>query len=152
MPKLLLTLFLIAISSFAFSDDHIMKTSDELEWKEGPKSLPAGSSIAVLEGDMSKKGPFTVRLKFPANYRIPPHWHPQIEHVTVLDGTFYMGPGDKFDEAKAKELPVGGFSVMPIKFHHFAYTTDEATIVQLHGIGPWDIIYLNPEDDPRKKK
>jgi hypothetical protein len=132
------------------SHDHIMVVPKDLTWKEGPASLPKGAMSAVLEGDPTKEGPFTMRLKLPANYKVPPHWHPAIEHVTVVSGSFYMGLGEVFDEAKVTKLPVGGFAVMQIGTRHFAFTKEEATI-QLHGIGPWGINYVNPADDPRNK-
>lgn len=133
-------------------ESHIMLKSSDLKWMEGPEGLPAGSKIAVLEGDPAKAGPFTVRLIFPPNYKIMPHWHTNIEHGTVLEGEFYMGHGTTYDEAKGSMLPVGGFAVMPSKFNHYAFTKDKQTVIQLHGIGPFDINYLDPTHDPRKKK
>lgn len=130
--------------------EHIMLVPTDLAWKEGPASLPKGVKSAVLEGDPTKPGPFTMHLKLPANYKVPPHWHPAIEHVTVISGSFHMGLGEVFDESKAKKLPVGGFAVMAIGTRHFAFTTEEATI-QLHGIGPWGITYVKATDDPRNK-
>jgi hypothetical protein len=129
--------------------DHIMLVPADLIWTNGPASLPKGTKSAAVEGDPTKAGPFTMRLKLPANYKVPPHWHPGVEHVTVLSGSFYMGRGEVFDESKARKLPVGGFAVMAIGTRHFAFTKEEATI-QLHGIGPWGITYVNPADDPRK--
>lgn len=129
--------------------DHIMVVPADLTWKDGPASLPKGAQFAVIEGDPSKDGPFTLRLKLPANYKVPPHWHPAIEHVTVMSGSFYMGLGEMSDESNATKMPVGGFAVMAIGTRHFAFTKEEATI-QLHGIGPWAINYVNPKDDPRK--
>lgn len=129
---------------------HVMIVPSDLKWVDGPPSLPRGAQTALLEGDPAKAGPFTMRAKLPAHYKIPPHWHPAIEHVTVIAGSFYMGLGEKFDEAKATKLPVGGFAVMEIGTRHFAFTKDEGAIVQLHGIGPWGINYVNPNDDPRK--
>jgi quercetin dioxygenase-like cupin family protein len=128
--------------------DHIMLTPEEMKWSDGPASLPKGAQFTVIEGDLTKEGPFTARFKFPADYNIPPHWHPAIEHVTVIKGSFHMGMGEMFERDKAKKLPVGGFAVMNIGTRHFAFTTEE-TIVQLHGIGPWGINYVNEEDDPR---
>lgn len=128
--------------------DHIMLVPTDLTWKDGPASLPKGVKSTVLEGDPTKAGPFTMQLKLPANYKVPPHFHPAIEHVTVLSGSFHMGVGEVFDESKATKLPVGGFAVMSIGTRHFAFTKEEATI-QLHGIGPWGITYVNPADDPR---
>jgi hypothetical protein len=130
--------------------DHIMVAPKDLKWVDGPASLPKGVKAAVLEGDPTKAGPFTMRIKLPANYKISPHWHPAIEHVTVLSGSFYMGTGEVFDESKATKLPVGGFAVMQTGTRHFAFSKEEA-VIQLHGIGPWGITYVNPADDPRNQ-
>ena len=99
---------------------------------------------------MNEAKPFTVRLKLPANYRIPAHSHPAIEHVTVISGKFNMGTGDKLDDSKTTALLPGSVAIMQVGTNHFAWTSEE-TIVQLHGIGPWDVKYVNPADDPRKK-
>ncbi len=129
---------------------HVMVTADEVKWTDGPPSLAAGSKTAVIEGDPKSPGLFTMRLKLPADYKIPPHWHPADEHVTVISGTFNMGMGDTFDASKGKALTTGAFAVMPAKSSHFAFTKEE-TVIQLHGMGPWGITYVNPADDPRKK-
>jgi hypothetical protein len=128
---------------------HIMVLPSELKWTDVP-SLPPGAKIATIEGSMSQAGPFTVRLKFPANYQIPAHSHPAIERVTVLSGTFHMGSGDKLDKSRTHTLPPGGIMIIPAKSTHFAWTAEE-TIVQLNGTGPWGVEYVNPADDPRKK-
>lgn len=148
------TIMLLALASFAAAswaqhDSHKMMTPAELKWSDVP-SLPAGAKIAVIEGPMNEAVPFTVRLKFPADYRIPPHFHPATERVTVLSGTFHMGQGEQFDRNKAQALTAGGIAIMQPKTPHFAWTGGE-TIVQLHGTGPWGITYLNPTDDPRKQ-
>jgi len=135
--------------AWAQSGGHMMATPDQLKWADVP-SLPAGAKIAVIEGPLSEAVPFTLRLKLPANYQIPAHWHPAIEHVTVISGTFNMGTGDKLDRAKTMALSAGGVAIMQIKTNHFAWTKEE-TIVQVHGVGPWAINYVNPADDPRKK-
>lgn len=129
---------------------HVLVTPGDLTWQEGPPSLPQGAQFAVVEGDPKKEGLFTMRVKLPAHYRVPAHWHPADEHVTVISGTFHMGTGDVLDTAQGKALPVGSFALMPAQMHHFAWTTDEA-IIQLHGTGPWQINYINPADDPRKQ-
>ena len=126
-----------------------MVTPDELKWADVP-SLPPGAKIAVIEGPINEAGPITFRLKFPANYQIPAHSHPGIEHVTVISGTFNMGMGDKLDTAKTKVLSAGSMAIMPPKTNHFGWTKDEV-IVQVHGVGPWAVTYVNPADDPRKK-
>lgn len=127
---------------------HVMVEPGEVAWSAGPGSLPRGVEYAVIEGDPSKAGPFTMRLKFPAGYRIPAHAHPAIEHITVLSGVFGIGMGDEFDTSKGRTMPAGSFVVMPVGHNHFAWT-DEPTVVQLHGVGPWGITYVDPADDPR---
>jgi quercetin dioxygenase-like cupin family protein len=129
--------------------EHIMVAPKDLTWADVP-SLPPGAKIAVIEGPMNEAKPFTVRLKFPANYKIPAHSHPAIEHVTVISGTFNMGTGDKLDQKQTKALSAGSVAIVQPKINHFGWTKT-ATIVQLHGVGPWGVTYVNPSDDPRKK-
>ncbi len=141
--------WLSAPAAWAEAGAHTMVTPAQLQWKDVP-SLPAGAQIAVIEGPLNEAVPFTFRLKFPANYSIPAHWHPAIEHVTVIAGTFHMGIGDKLDASKTKPLGAGSVAIMQPRTHHFA-RTEEATVIQVHGIGPWAINYVNPADDPRRK-
>lgn len=129
--------------------NHMMVVPPELKWSDVP-SLPPGAQIAIIEGPLNESKPFIARLRFPANYKIPSHSHPAIEHVTVLSGVFHMGVGDTVDMTKTRALPVGGVAIMPPGTNHFAWTAEE-TIVQLHGVGPWGITYVNAADDPRKK-
>ena len=136
-------------ASWAQSAHHMMDTPDELKWADVP-SDPAGAKVAVIEGPLNEAGPITFRMKFPADYKLPAHWHPGLEHVTVISGTFNMGAGDTLDTSKTKPLSAGSFAIMQPKTHHFAWTKEE-TIVQVHGVGPWAITYVNPADDPRKK-
>ena len=136
-------------ASWADSAHHTMVTPSDLKWADVP-SLPPGAKIAVIEGPMNEAVPFTARLKLPADYKIPAHSHPVIEHVTVMSGTFNMGTGDKLDPSKTKALSAGSVAIMQPKTTHFAWTKDE-TIIQIHGVGPWAINYVNPADDPRKK-
>jgi quercetin dioxygenase-like cupin family protein len=128
---------------------HNMWTPAEVKWGEGPASLPPGAKMAALYGDPGKPGLFVVQMKFPANYKIPAHWHPTDENVTVISGTFMMGMADKLDPAKTTSLPPGSFASMPAKTNHFAMTKKE-TIVEIAAIGPFAITYVNPADDPRK--
>ena len=127
---------------------HVTVAPAELQWDAGPPSLPKGVEAVVLSGDPAKPGPFALRLRMPAGYKIAPHWHPTDEHVTVISGTFSMGMGEKFDAAATKALPPGGYAVMPAEMRHFAWTKQGAT-VQVHGIGPFALTYVNPADDPR---
>ncbi len=116
-------------------------TPGELTWTAGPPMLPPGASMAVIEGSFMEPGPFTVRLRFPANYQIPAHWHPVKVTVTVISGTFNMGLGDVLDTSKGKMLPAGSIFEMPARIHHFGWTSEE-TIIQEHGIGPVSVNYL----------
>ena len=149
----------VVSSAFAFAslgapaawaaDTHLMVMPADLKWVDVP-SLPPGAKIAVIEGPMNEAVPFTVRLKLPADYKVPAHWHPAIEHVTVISGTFNMGTGDKLDQSKTTPLSVGSVAIMQPKTSHFAWTKEE-TIIQAHGVGPWAVNYVNPADDPRTK-
>jgi anti-sigma factor ChrR (cupin superfamily) len=141
--------FMGVSASWAQSGGHRMISPKDLKWGDVP-SLPPGAKIAVIEGPMSEAVPFTFRLKFPANYRIPAHWHPAVERVTVISGTFNMGVGDKLDMKKSMPLARGSMMILQPKTNHFAWTKGEV-VVQLNGTGPWGVTYVNPADDPRKK-
>ncbi len=152
---LALALAVVMAASYAQGSDQKLEApisveSDRVKWRPGPPSLPEGAQIAVLEGDLSKAGPYTMRLKFPDGYRVAPHSHPVREHITVLEGTLMMGMGKSFDRAATKPLGPGSLFVLPVGDHHYVWTKGE-TVVQLHGTGPWGIDYVNPEDDPRNK-
>jgi hypothetical protein len=123
----------------------------KIQWRDGPPSLPKGAKFALLEGDPSKPGPFVLRVKMPDAYRIPPHTHGKTERVTVLSGRFYIGMGDRFDEKAGKEMPAGSYGHWAAGMKHFAWVQGE-TVIQLNGVGPWSIQYVNPADDPRKQK
>jgi quercetin dioxygenase-like cupin family protein len=88
-------------------------------------------------------------LRFAAGGKIPAHWHPVDENVTVISGTFMAGMGDSYDESKMMSLPAGTYVLMPKRMHHFA-GTKEGALVQVHGVGPFKINYVNPADDPSK--
>ena len=122
-------------------------TPEHLNWGPAPAILPAGARLAVLEGDPSKAGPFTMRLAMPAGYRIPPHFHQVDEHVTVISGAFQVGMGETFDESKLTTLSPGTFGVIPPGMRHFA-RADKPTVIQLHGVGPWGLTYVNRADQP----
>lgn len=128
----------------------IVALPDQVTWGPAPASLPPGAKAAVLEGNPAETGPFTMRVLLPNRYRIPPHYHPAVEHVTVLKGTFRVGMGERFDGAAMTPLPTGTFAALEPGTRHFAEAQGE-TVVQLHGVGPWSISYVNPSDDPRQK-
>lgn len=130
--------------------DHVMVKSKEIKWAPAPPSIPAGAEMAVISGDPKVEGPFVMRLRLPAKYKLPNHWHPAHEHVTVIEGAFWLGHGEKWDEKTMTELPSGSFAMMPPKHGHYAMTKKK-TIIQVHAWGPWAITYFNPTDDPRNK-
>jgi quercetin dioxygenase-like cupin family protein len=148
-----------AIGSLAFALDekpiakseHVMFSAADLKWSDGPPALPPGAKIAVLTGDPGKAGPFTIRLKFPAGYKVAPHTHPTVENVTVVSGAIGLGSGAKFDETAGHEMAAGGFAVMPAGMEHFAWCKSEC-VVQVHSTGPFEVKYVNPADDPRSPK
>jgi quercetin dioxygenase-like cupin family protein len=126
-------------------------SASKIVWKDGPPSLPKGAQIAILEGDPAMEGPFVFRVKVPDGYRIPIHTHPKTERVTIISGTFNIGMGEKFDEKATKALPAGTYGHWEAGMKHFVLIKGE-TVVQFHGMGPWCIQYVHPEDDPRNQK
>ena len=127
---------------------HVLLAPTEMTWGNAPASLPSGAKAAVIEGDPAAAGPFTMRLQLPDGYRVPPHFHPAIEHVTVISGKFTVGTGARGDFAEAKALTAGGFMMMPAGSVHHVRAEGE-TVIQVHRVGPWGITYSNPADDPR---
>lgn len=123
----------------------------DMEWQDGPASLEEGAEMAVLEGDPGELGAFVIRLRVPDGFRVNPHWHPRTERVTVISGTFLLGMGSEFDEDELMRFPAGSYAYWEPEMHHFAQAEGETTI-QLHGIGPWEIHYINPGDDPRLRE
>ena len=131
---------------------HTLTTAADLKWGPGPDSLPPGVQMAVVDGDPGKAGaPFVIRAKMPDGYKVPPHFHPGDENVSVLSGSMLIGMGDKWDEASMKALGPHGFARLPKGMHHSALTKG-ATEIQVHGVGPFDLTYVNKADDPRTKK
>lgn len=131
------------------ADEHVAVSADQLKWGPVPPAYPKGAQFTVVSGDPSKDGLYVVRLKVPAGYKVPAHVHPNDENITVISGTFHIGIGDKLDEKKGETLKAGGFAKASKGMQHYAWFTEE-TIIQLHGIGPQGITYVNPADDPRK--
>jgi quercetin dioxygenase-like cupin family protein len=129
-------------------DTHKTFLPHKIKWGPAPSGLPAGAKAALLYGDPQKAGMFAVRLKMPMGYAIPPHVHRQPEIVTVISGKFSLGMGQTADPANLETLPSGSFSSMPQGVVHYVYVNEDA-IVQINAIGPWQIDYVNPKDDPR---
>ena len=127
---------------------HHLVDPANLQWIDAPPGLPAGAKQTLLYGDPSKPGPFILRARFPAGYRIAPHHHPTREMVTVLSGSMRLGFGPSGDPAQAATMSTGGFVAMePGVVHYLQAST--GTEIQVAGEGPFQIIYVNPADDPR---
>ena len=131
-------------------DDIEMSGSTQLVWGPAPPIFPAGAQFAVVEGNPGKAGDvFTVRLRFPNGYILPPHTHPADEYITVLKGTFLAGMGEDFSADALVGYKVDDFVTMPATMAHFA-SARGSTEVQVHGIGPFALTYVHPQDDPTK--
>ncbi len=152
--KSLLVLVLFSASAAAALHEATKTTftPEQIQYGPVPAFLPPGAQLAVLEGDPSATtGDFTIRLKMPKGYRIPPHWHPNRENATVISGDFRMGMGDTFDENKMLAFGAGSFGYVDPNMHHYVMASTDA-VVQVHGMSPLEIHYINPGDDPRKDK
>jgi quercetin dioxygenase-like cupin family protein len=123
--------------------------AEDTKWVEHP--IFKGAQTAILVGDPSKNEIIIQRVKFPPNYRVPPHTHPYAEIVTVISGTFGNGMGEKFDPQKGEMLKTGSVFSLPAKHAHYVWTTNEEVVVQIYFTGPGGIDFINPADDPRKK-
>jgi quercetin dioxygenase-like cupin family protein len=145
-----LALAAAATAQMAPKSAHVIVGAPELTWGPAPPVFEKGAQMAVVSGDPGKAGPFVVRLKAPAGFKVMPHFHPTDENITVISGTFALGMGDKFDAAALKDLAPGGFALMPAEMHHFAMAKT-AVIAQVHGTGPFALTYVNPADDPSKR-
>ena len=140
----------LATALLAGSAAGIQAKGKAMKWMDGTAvGLPAGAKLAVVKGDPSKAGDFTVRIKMPANYAVPPHHHPGDETVRVMgDGTLSYGMGDKLDRSNVGSLTKGYHVTMAAGMNHYVFTSD-ALDVQVSGTGPFAITYVDPKDDPR---
>jgi hypothetical protein len=139
---------LSALPARAAEEHHTVVPAEDVPWSPGPPTLPSGAQLAVLFGSEAEEGPFVIRLKFPAGHDVPAHWHSKEEHVTVIAGGFGMGTGEALDRDAAPLLAPGSFVRIPARMPHYAWT-DQETVVQINGGGPFDITYINQKDDPR---
>jgi quercetin dioxygenase-like cupin family protein len=141
---------LFAASTHAGGGHHTAVSAESIQWGAAPPSLPPGAQAAALLGAPGKEGPFVLRLKFPAGFVVPPHRHSKDELVTVLSGRFSITSGEKIDRAAVKPVTAGSFFHLPAGMAHYAIAETE-TIVQINGNGPFDVVYIDPKDDPRKQ-
>ena len=124
-----------------------MVAPDQLMWSP----LLPGIERAVVLGDPSKAGTFVLRLRATDDAKIPPHWHPTDEYVTVLAGDASVGMGKSWDDSKLNAAPVHAAAMLPARMPHYAQFK-KGTEVQVTGSGPFVINFVNPADDPNKKK
>jgi len=124
--------------------------ASDVKWHDTPAFLNPGAKMAVLVGDPGKPEPFTLRLQMPDGYKIGPHTHPIDEHITVLSGTFVAGIGKAWDDTVMTTFAPGSYAVMAANMPHFAAASG-TTVVQVHGVGPVVVNYVNPADDPSKR-
>ncbi len=152
MQKILLCAFFVAAAPLAAlaGDDKMAVQPSTLKWGPAPPGFPPGMQSAVISGDPSKAGPYVVRSKVPAGYKVMPHTHPADENVTVLSGTAHIAMGDKFDPKKGETVRAGAFFTAKQGMPHYFWATSPV-VVQVHGVGPFEIKYVNPADDPRNK-
>ena len=122
----------------------------DIRWGPGPAILPPGAQEVRLYGDPTKAGLFAMRFKLPKGYSVPPHTLSKAGLFTVISGTFRIGMGETVDPSKATAMPAGSFVALAPSTPHFV-SVDEETIVQLNNIGPWEISYIDPKEDPRRK-
>lgn len=139
-----------AATPAVMSSPMVVTPAANIKWGDVPPFLPKGAKLAVLVGDPSKPEPFTVRLQMPDGYKIAPHTHPNDEHVTVLSGTFRAAMGDKWDDKALGDFAPGSYANMAAGMAHYA-AAKGATVVQVHGVGPFVVNYVNPADDPSRK-
>jgi len=108
--------------------------------------------MAVVSGDPDKKGGvYVIRIRAKGEVQVPPHWHPADEHITVLEGSFLLAHGEKYDASKLIQLKPGAHSVMPAKLPHFGLHK-AGNVVEVYGEGPFAPTFVNPEDDPNRAK
>jgi len=145
------TLAVLPMASLAEGTASVVTTTpNQLKWEPAPDALPRGGMAVVLYGNPGESGPFAIRLKAPANYRIAPHSHPTAEYVTVISGTLNLGTGEVADPHKTTALPAGSVVSLPADHNHYVWTQED-TVVDVHSTGPFAVKYVNPEDDPRKQ-
>lgn len=138
-----------AVATAAYSQEkkegaeaHKIVHFGDLKWTP----IIKGCDLAPVSGDSNAEGaPFVLRIRCADGIKLPAHWHPTDEHLTVLKGTFLVGMGESFDEAKLQTMNVGNFLTMPKEMRHFGLCKGE-TIVQVHGAGPFKVNWVNPSE------
>jgi quercetin dioxygenase-like cupin family protein len=121
---------------------------DDVDWKPFP-AFPPSVRLAVVVGEPSKPGPYTIRVKSPHGAKLMPHKHPEDRVYTVISGVFYIGLGDEFDASKLEAYPPGAVIILPGNTHHFHWAKSGEYVTQITAMGPLGLEYLSAKDDPR---
>jgi quercetin dioxygenase-like cupin family protein len=124
---------------------------EDIDWKPFP-AFPPSAKLAVVVGQPSEPGPYTIRVKVPSGVKIMPHKHPEDRVYTVVSGVFYIGLGEQFDSNKVTAYPPGSVIVLPGSTSHFHWAKSGEYVTQVTAIGPLGLEYLDPGDDPRWQK
>jgi quercetin dioxygenase-like cupin family protein len=122
--------------------------SEDIDWKPFP-AFPPSVRLAVVVGNPSERGPYTIRVRAPHGVKLPPHRHPEDRVYTVISGVFYIGLGDEFDASKLEAYPPGAVVILPSNTSHFHWAKSSEYVTQITGIGPLGLDYVDPKDDPR---
>ena len=142
-----LLLVVVVLGAAACATAPVTALPDNVKWTDHP-AFPS-VKMAVIHGNPSQAGPFVIRLWIPANYQVPPHYHPVDENITIVSGSVNFGHGDRFDKSQGKRYVSGDFVRMPANMRHYVWVTEE-TIVQVHSVGPTGYTQVNPADKPGK--
>lgn len=126
----------------------VVPRADAMEWMDAPPVFEPGATMAVIQGDPSAEGEYTVRLRIPAGYQIRPHTHPTVENVTIVSGSLHVAMGTTMDTSTGVTLEAGGFASIPAEAPHYAWSTEPVEL-QVHGMGPFQLTYVNPDDAPK---
>ena len=133
----------------ADTPEHIVVNQKDVKWAAAPAAFPKGLKFSVLYGDPKSAGNFVMRVMTPSNYKLPPHWHTHAQQVTVLSGALYVKTFDEAGGGTEQTVRPGGFLRLPAKTRQYTYTKSP-TVFEIHAEGPFDVNYVNPNDDPVK--
>jgi quercetin dioxygenase-like cupin family protein len=129
-------------------DDFRSVLPEDVDWRPFA-GFPPSARLAVVVGEPSKSGPYVIRVMVPSGVKLMPHEHPEDRVYTVMSGVFYIGLGSQFDEAQLQAYPPGAVIVLPGGTPHFHWAKSGTYVTQVTAIGPLDLRYLDPKDDPR---
>jgi quercetin dioxygenase-like cupin family protein len=124
---------------------------EDIDWKPFP-AFPTSVRLAVVVGQPSEPGPYTIRVKVPSGVKLMPHKHPEDRVYTVISGVFYIGLGDLFDGDRVEAYPPGSVIVLPGNTSHFHWAKSGEYVTQVTAMGPLGIEYVDLSDDPRGNK